>query len=103
MLCSVLLTLKEEPKIRTFESQSQAHRALGLGDQVCVDTCSSMAQGRVLVSSSNQALFLIPRRMLRTRDLALSGEWGRHAYIRGGGRQNIFRKSEQGSRADREF
>jgi len=47
-------------KIELFSAKIIRIEPLGLGDRVCVDTCSSMAMGEgMLVGNSSQALFLI--------------------------------------------
>ena len=57
----ILQALKKEGE--TFEllvAKIKRVEALGLGDRVCVDTCSAMTQGEgMLVGNSSQALFLI--------------------------------------------
>ena len=57
----ILLTLKEgTEKLGLLEARVKRIEPLGLGDRVCVDTCSSMAPGEgMLVGNSSQALFLI--------------------------------------------
>ncbi len=47
-------------KIELLTARVKRILPLGLGDRVCVDTCSSMAPGEgMLVGNSSQALFLI--------------------------------------------
>ena len=51
---------RENEKIDLFSAKIIRSEPLGLGDRVCVDTCSSMAMGEgMLVGNSSQALFLI--------------------------------------------
>jgi 3-dehydroquinate synthase II len=51
---------KESAKFQLFPAKIKRIEPLGLGDRVCVDTCSSMVQGEgMLVGNSSQALFLI--------------------------------------------
>ena len=70
--------------------------SLGLGDRVCVDTCSSMIQGEgILVGNSSQALFLVHSEsvenpFVNTRPFRVNAG-PVHAYVRSWmGRQNIF-------------
>jgi 3-dehydroquinate synthase II len=57
----ILLTLKgEKGKLELLKARVKRIEPLGLGDRVCVDTCSSMVPGEgMLVGNSSQALFLI--------------------------------------------
>jgi 3-dehydroquinate synthase II len=57
----ILLVLKEgTEKIGLLKARVKRIEPLGLGDRVCVDTCSSMNPGEgMLVGNSSQALFLI--------------------------------------------
>jgi 3-dehydroquinate synthase II len=57
----ILLTLKEGTgKLGLLKARVKRIEPLGLGDRVCVDTCSSMVPGEgMLVGNSSQALFLI--------------------------------------------
>jgi 3-dehydroquinate synthase II len=57
----ILLTLKEgTEKFELFTARVRRIEPLGLGDRVCVDTCSSMVPGEgMLVGNSSQALFLV--------------------------------------------
>jgi len=57
----ILLTLKEgTEKLGLLKARVKRIESLGLGDRVCVDTCSSMAPGEgMLVGNSSQALFLV--------------------------------------------
>jgi len=51
---------RESKKIELLPAKVKRVDPLGLGDRVCVDTCSSMVQGEgMLVGNSSQALFLI--------------------------------------------
>ena len=53
--------LKEgKVKIRLLTAKMKRIETLGMGDRVCIDTCSSMSLGEgMLVGNSSQALFLI--------------------------------------------
>jgi 3-dehydroquinate synthase II len=57
----ILLTLKGgTEKLELLTARVKRIEPLGLGDRVCVDTCSSMVPGEgMLVGNSSQALFLI--------------------------------------------
>ena len=57
----ILLTLKGgTEKLELLRARVKRIEPLGLGDRVCVDTCSSMVPGEgMLVGNSSQALFLI--------------------------------------------
>jgi 3-dehydroquinate synthase II len=57
----ILLALKEgTEKVELFRARVKRIEPLGLGDRVCVDTCSSMGPGEgMLVGNSSQALFLV--------------------------------------------
>jgi 3-dehydroquinate synthase II len=57
----VIRALKEESeRFELFSAKVKRVEPLGLGDRVCVDTCSAMVQGEgMLVGNSSQALFLI--------------------------------------------
>jgi 3-dehydroquinate synthase II len=57
----ILLTLKgENEKLELLTARVKRIKPLGLGDRVCVDTCSSMVSGEgMLVGNSSQALFLV--------------------------------------------
>ena len=51
---------QENEKFELVQAKVKRIEPLGLGDRVCVDTCSSMILGEgMLVGNSNQALFLI--------------------------------------------
>lgn len=51
---------KENEKFELFPAKVKSIKPLGMGDRVCVDTCSSMIQGEgMLVGNSSQALFLV--------------------------------------------
>ena len=58
---NILSTLKKESeKLELLTARVRHIEPLGLGDRVCVDTCSSMNLGEgMLVGNSSQALFLI--------------------------------------------
>jgi len=57
----IIRTLKKENEnLELVPAKVKRIKPIGLGDRVCVDTCSLMTMGEgMLVGSSNQALFLI--------------------------------------------
>jgi 3-dehydroquinate synthase II len=57
----MIYTLKRRnEKIELFPARIKRIEPLGMGDRVCVDTCSSMSMGEgMLVGNSSQALFLV--------------------------------------------
>ena len=57
----ILLSLKRETeRFELLTARIKHVESLGLGDRVCVDTCSSMIEGEgMLVGNSSQALFLV--------------------------------------------
>jgi 3-dehydroquinate synthase II len=57
----ILITLKKESEtLGLLTARVRRIEPLGLGDRVCVDTCSSMNLGEgMLVGNSSQALFLV--------------------------------------------
>ncbi len=57
----IIRALKEEDeRFELFPATVKHIEPLGLGDRVCVDTCTAMVQGEgMLVGNSSQALFLI--------------------------------------------
>jgi 3-dehydroquinate synthase II len=57
----VITTLKRDSeRLELFAARIRRVEPLGLGDRVCVDTCSSMNLGEgMLVGNSSQALFLV--------------------------------------------
>ncbi len=57
----ILMTIKEgTEEVGLFKARIKHIKPLGLGDRVCVDTCSSLAPGEgLLVGNSSQALFLV--------------------------------------------
>jgi len=84
----ILLMLKEgTEKIELLTARVKRILPLGLGDRVCVDTCSSMVSGEgMLVGNSSQALFLIPAEnmenpFVNTRPFRMNAG-PVHAYIR---------------------
>lgn len=84
----ILLTLKGgTQKLELLTARVKRIEALGLGDRVCVDTCSSMVAGEgMLVGNSSQALFLIHAEnvenpFVNTRPFRVSAG-PVHAYIR---------------------
>ena len=51
---------RESERFELLAARIKHIESLGLGDRVCVDTCSSMTQGEgMLVGNSSQALFLV--------------------------------------------
>jgi 3-dehydroquinate synthase II len=51
---------RESERFELLTARIKHVESLGLGDRVCVDTCSSMIQGEgMLVGNSSQALFLV--------------------------------------------
>jgi 3-dehydroquinate synthase II len=51
---------RSNEKISLFAARIKRIEPLGMGDRVCVDTCSSMALGEgMLIGNSSQALFLV--------------------------------------------
>jgi 3-dehydroquinate synthase II len=82
----------ENEKVNLRPAKIRRIQPLGLGDRVCVDTCSSMNMGEgMLVGNSSQALFLIHSEsvenpFINTRSFRVNAG-PVHAYIRltGGG------------------
>jgi len=82
----------ESEKIDLLPTKIKKIQPLGLGDRVCVDTCSSMGLGEgMLVGNSSQALFLVHSECVEnpfvgTRPFRVNAG-PVHAYIRlaGGG------------------
>jgi len=74
-------------KIDLFAARIKRIEPLGMGDRVCVDTCSSMALGEgMLIGNSSQALFLVhsesvENRYVNTRPFRVNAG-PVHAYIR---------------------
>lgn len=60
-LCQLVRSLKKETeKVGLHVAKVKRIEPLGLGDRVCVDTCSTMSLGEgMLVGNTSQALFLI--------------------------------------------
>src|SRR5256885_1334128 len=57
--------------VRLVRSKITSVRSLGLGDRVCVDTCSLLRSGEgMLVGNSSTGLFLIHAEMIETGDVA---------------------------------
>jgi 3-dehydroquinate synthase II len=84
----ILLTLKGgTEKLELLTVRVKRIEPLGLGDRVCVDTCSSMLPGEgMLVGNSSQALFLIHAEnvenpFVNTRPFRVNAG-AVHAYIR---------------------
>jgi len=78
---------RRDEKIDLFPARIKRIEPLGMGDRVCVDTCSSMVQGEgMLVGNSSQALFLvhsesIENPFVNTRPFRVNAG-PVHAYIR---------------------
>jgi 3-dehydroquinate synthase II len=74
-------------KIDLFKARIKRIEPLGMGDRVCVDTCSSMALGEgMLIGNSSQALFLVHSEsvenpFINTRPFRVNAG-PVHAYIR---------------------
>ena len=84
----ILLMLKGgSEKLELLKASVKRIEPLGLGDRVCVDTCSSMVPGEgMLVGNSSQALFLIHAEnvenpLVNTRPFRVNAG-PVHAYIR---------------------
>ncbi len=60
-LKEILAELKgEEETVELLEAEVEGVRPLGLGDRVCVDTCSNLTEGQgMLVGNTSRALFLV--------------------------------------------
>jgi len=92
----IVCSLKRETeKIELSPARVKRIRPLGLGDRVCVDTCSSMTMGEgMLVGNSNQALFLVHSEsvenpFVNTRPFRVNAG-PVHAYIRLAGGQTKY-------------
>jgi 3-dehydroquinate synthase II len=78
---------KRNEKFELFSAKVKHVEPLGLGDRVCVDTCSSMALGEgMLVGNSSQSLFLVHSEsvdnpFVNTRPFRVNAG-AVHAYIR---------------------
>jgi 3-dehydroquinate synthase II len=78
---------RRNEKIELFPAKIKRIEPLGMGDRVCVDTCSSMALGEgMLIGNSSQALFLVhsesvENRYVNTRPFRVNAG-PVHAYIR---------------------
>jgi 3-dehydroquinate synthase II len=84
----IIHTLKRRnEKIELFPARIKRIEPLGMGDRVCVDTCSSMSMGEgMLVGNSSQALFLVHSEsvenpFINTRSFRVNAG-PVHAYIR---------------------
>jgi 3-dehydroquinate synthase II len=56
----IYILKRRNEKIELFPARIKRIEPLGMGDRVCVDTCSSMSMGEgMLVGNSSQALFLV--------------------------------------------
>jgi 3-dehydroquinate synthase II len=92
----IIRALKVEgERFELFPATVKRVEPLGLGDRVCVDTCSSMVQGEgMLVGNSSQALFLIHSEsvenpFVNTRPFRVNAG-PVHAYIRLAGGQTKY-------------
>jgi 3-dehydroquinate synthase II len=78
---------KRNEKFELFSAKIKRIEPLGLGDRVCVDTCSSMVLGEgMLVGNSSQSLFLVHSEsvenpFVNTRPFRVNAG-AVHAYIR---------------------
>mgnify|MGYP000613176618 CR=1 FL=1 len=65
-LREVLRALKEEEEqLSLVEAEVEEVKPLGLGDRVCVDTCSNLSEGQgILVGNTSRALFLVHAEVL---------------------------------------
>jgi len=78
---------KRNEKFELFSAKVKRVEPLGLGDRVCVDTCSSMVLGEgMLVGNSSQSLFLVHSEsvdnpFVNTRPFRVNAG-AVHAYIR---------------------
>ena len=85
----------EGEKFELFPATIRRVEPLGLGDRVCVDTCTAMVQGEgMLVGNSSQALFLIHSEtvenpFVNTRPFRVNAG-PVHAYIRLAGGQTKY-------------
>ena len=86
---------KRGEKFELLPAKVKRIEPLGLGDRVCVDTCSSMNQGEgMLVGNSSQALFLVHSEsvenpFVNTRPFRVNAG-PVHAYIRLAGGQTKY-------------
>jgi 3-dehydroquinate synthase II len=92
----IIRALKEEQERFELLAATVRHvEPLGLGDRVCVDTCTAMVQGEgMLVGNSSQALFLIHSEsvenpFVNTRPFRVNAG-PVHAYIRLAGGQTKY-------------
>ncbi len=92
----IIRALKEEDeRFELFPATVKHIEPLGLGDRVCVDTCTAMVQGEgMLVGNSSQALFLIHSEsvenpFVNTRPFRVNAG-PVHAYIRLAGGQTKY-------------
>jgi len=92
----IIRALKEEDeRFELFPATVKHVEPLGLGDRVCVDTCTAMVQGEgMLVGNSSQALFLIHSEsvenpFVNTRPFRVNAG-PVHAYIRLAGGQTKY-------------
>lgn len=60
-LREILSELKEEEeRVALVEAEVEAVKPLGMGDRVCVDTCSNLSEGQgMLVGNTSRAFFLV--------------------------------------------
>jgi len=86
---------EEDERFKLFPATVKRIEPLGLGDRVCVDTCTAMVQGEgMLVGNSSQALFLIHSEsvenpFVNTRPFRVNAG-PVHAYIRVAGGQTKY-------------
>ena len=86
---------RESEQFELLPARVKRIEPLGLGDRVCVDTCSSMAPGEgMLVGNSSQALFLVHSEsvenpFVNTRPFRVNAG-PVHAYIRLAGGQTKY-------------
>jgi 3-dehydroquinate synthase II len=86
---------KEDERFELTPAEVKRIEPLGLGDRVCVDTCSSMVPGEgMLVGNSSQALFLVHSEsvenpFVNTRPFRVNAG-PVHAYIRLAGGQTKY-------------
>ena len=86
---------EEEERFELFPATVRHVEPLGLGDRVCVDTCTAMVQGEgMLIGNSSQALFLIHSEsvenpFVNTRPFRVNAG-PVHAYIRLAGGQTKY-------------
>ncbi|MGB9629587.1 MAG: 3-dehydroquinate synthase II [Thermodesulfobacteriota bacterium] len=103
---SIVKRLKEDDeKFDLFKAKVRRIEPLGLGERVCIDTCSSMNLGEgMLIGNSSQALFLIHSEtvenpFVNTRPFRVNAG-PVHSYIRlAGGETKYLSEVKAGDRA----